>query len=122
HLIDISRIEELGGIRADNGSLVIGATATHRQIERSPLVLKRLPALAAMEQRLANIRVRNVGTLGGNLCFSDPHSDPATFLLALNDEVEYGVVRLPLSQFLVAPYETALGHGQLLRSIHVPIP
>src|SRR2546430_7604334 len=51
--------------------LVIGSTVTHRQIERSPLVLERLPALAAMERRVANIRVRSMGTLGGNLCFSD---------------------------------------------------
>ena len=67
---------------------MIGATVTHRQIERSPLVLERLPALAAMERQVANVRVRTVGTLAGNLCFSDPHSDPATFLLALDAEVE----------------------------------
>ena len=89
HLVDVKGIEELGGIRAENGTLVIGATATHREIERSSLVLERLPALAAMERDVANIRVRNVGTLGGNLCFSDPHSDPATFLLALDAEVDY---------------------------------
>ena len=68
--------------------LVLGATVTHRQIERSPLVLERLPALASMERQVANVRVRTVGTLAGNLCFSDPHSDPATFLLALDAEVD----------------------------------
>ena len=115
HLVDIKGIEELGGIRAENGTLVIGSTVTHREIERSPLVLERLPALAAMERGVANIRVRNVGTLGGNLCFSDPHSDPATFLLALDAEVELRRRRMPLSEFLVGPYETALEHGQLLR-------
>jgi carbon-monoxide dehydrogenase medium subunit len=87
HLVDVKGIGELGGIRSENGTLVIGATATHREVERSPVVLERLPALAAMERDVANIRVRNVGTLGGNLCFSDPHSDPATFLLALGGEV-----------------------------------
>jgi carbon-monoxide dehydrogenase medium subunit len=122
HLVDIKGIEELGGIRAENGTLVIGSTVTHREIERSPLVLERLPALAAMERRVANIRVRNVGTLGGNLCFSDPHSDPATFLLALDAEVEYDAGRIPLSEFLIGPYETALEHGQLLRSVRIPIP
>ena len=122
HLVDIKGIAELGGIRAENGALVIGATATHREIERAPLVLEQLPALAAMEQRVANIRVRNVGTLGGNLCFSDPHSDPATFLLALDAEVEYGGGRVPLSQFLVGPYETALEDGQLLAAVRIPIP
>jgi carbon-monoxide dehydrogenase medium subunit len=126
HLVDIKAIDELGGIRAENGTLVIGSTVTHREIERSPVVLERLPALAAMERRVANIRVRNVGTLGGNLCFSDPHSDPATFLLALDAEVEYGAPheakRVPLSEFLVGPYETALGHGQLLASVRIAFP
>jgi aerobic carbon-monoxide dehydrogenase medium subunit len=122
HLVDIKGIEELGGVRAENGALVIGSTVTHREIERAPLVLERLPALAAMERDVANIRVRNVGTLGGNLCFSDPHSDPATFLLALDAEVDYDGARVPLSEFLVGPYETALRHGQLLSAVRIPMP
>lgn len=122
HLVDIKGINELGGIRAENGTIVIGATVTHREIERSPLVLERLPTLARMERTVANIRVRNVGTLGGNLCFSDPHSDPATFLLALDAAVEYDSRRMPLSDFLVGPYETALEHGQLLRAVRIPVP
>lgn len=122
HLVDIKGIEELGGIRAENGTLVIGSTVTHREIETSPLVLEQLPAFAAMARGVANIRVRNVGTLGGNLCFSDPHSDPATFLLALDAEVEHDAGRLPLSEFLVGPYETALQHEQILRSVRIPIP
>lgn len=122
HLVDIRRIDELGGIRADNGSLVIGATSTHREIERSALILERLPALAAMERRVANIRVRNAGTLGGNLCFSDPHSDPATFLLALDAQAEWGSQRASLAEFLIGPYETALKPGELLRAIHIPVP
>jgi carbon-monoxide dehydrogenase medium subunit len=75
-----------------------------------------------MERRVANIRVRNVGTLGGNLCFSDPHSDPATFLLALDAEAEYDGRRVPLSEFLVGPYETALPHGALLAAVRIPVP
>src|SRR5204862_6425479 len=110
----IDGISALRGIRADNGTLVIAAGSTHREIETSPVVLERLPALAAMERRVANLRVRNTGSLGGNLCFSDPHSDPATFLLALDAEPEYEGRRMPLSEFLVGPYETALRHGQLL--------
>jgi carbon-monoxide dehydrogenase medium subunit len=122
HLVDIKRIGELGGIRAENGAVVVGSTVTHREIERSPLVLELLPSLAAMERRVANIRVRNVGTLGGNLCFSDPHSDPATFLLALDAEAEFDGRRVPLSEFLVGPYETALRHGQLLAAVRIPVP
>jgi aerobic carbon-monoxide dehydrogenase medium subunit len=122
HLVAIDRITTLRGIQADNGNLVIGSASTHREIESSPLVLERLPALAAMERKVANIRVRNVGTLGGNLCFSDPHSDPATFLLALDAETEWEGHRAPLSEFLIGPYQTALSPGKLLRTIRIPLP
>ncbi len=119
HLVDTKAIPELAGIREDGDVLVLGATATHRQIERSELVLARLPALAAMERQVANVRVRTVGTLAGNLCFSDPHSDPATFLLALDAEVESRrgdgpVRRRPLHAFLGGPYEPVLEHGELV--------
>jgi carbon-monoxide dehydrogenase medium subunit len=127
HLVDTKAIAELGGISQDGDALVLGATVTHRQIERSTLVLDRLPALAAMERQVANIRVRTVGTLVGNLCFSDPHSDPATFLLALDAEVESRrgdgeLRRRPLHAFLQGPYEPALEHGELVLRVRVPIP
>jgi carbon-monoxide dehydrogenase medium subunit len=127
HLVDTKSIDELAGIREDGDVLVLGATVTHRQIERSPLVLGRLPALASMERQVANIRVRTVGTLAGNLCFSDPHSDPATFLLALDAEVESrrgdgSTRRRPLADFLGGPYEPVLEHGELVLSVRVPVP
>jgi carbon-monoxide dehydrogenase medium subunit len=122
HLVDIRHVADLGGIRLDHGTLTIGATATHREIERSPVVRDALPALAAMERHVANLRVRNAGTLGGNLCFSDPHSDPATFLLALDAEAEWDGRRAPLADFLVGPYQTKLEQGQLLRAVHIPLP
>jgi carbon-monoxide dehydrogenase medium subunit len=125
HLVDLKGIEELSAVRAENGALVVGAAVTHRELERSPLVLERLPALAAMERRVANLRVREVGTLGGNLCFSDPHSDPATFLLALDAEVECRrggepSRRLPIADFVLGPYQTALRDGEVLVSVHIP--
>lgn len=125
HLIDLKRIEELGGLRADDGALVIGAAVTHRELERSTLVRARLPALATMERSVANLRVREVGTLGGNLCFSDPHSDPATFLLAVDAEVECRrgreqPRRLPIAEFVVGPYQTSLEHGELLTAVRIP--
>jgi carbon-monoxide dehydrogenase medium subunit len=127
HLVDTKAIDELAGIREDGDSLVLGATVTHRQIERSALVLQRLPALAAMERQVANVRVRTVGTLAGNLCFSDPHSDPATFLLTLDAEVESrrgdgSTRRRALADFLGGPYEPVLEHGELVLSIRVPVP
>ncbi len=125
HLVDLKQIEELEGIRAEDGELVIGAAVTHRKLERSDVVRERLPALAAMERRVANLRVREVGTLGGNLCFSDPHSDPATFLLALDAEVECRrggetARRIPISDFVVGPYQTSLREGDVLTSVRIP--
>jgi carbon-monoxide dehydrogenase medium subunit len=127
HLIDLKGVEELGGVRAENGSLVVGGTMTHRELERSELVRERLPALAAMERKVANLRVREVGTLGGNLCFSDPHSDPATFLLALDAEVECrrggeAVRRVPIGAFVAGPYQTALREGEVLTAVRIPVP
>ena len=89
HLIDCKRLPELKGLDLqDDNEWVIGAATTHRQIELSADVANHLPELAALERTLANVRVRNAGTLGGNLCFAEPHSDPATLLMALEASVE----------------------------------
>jgi carbon-monoxide dehydrogenase medium subunit len=78
-----------------------------------------------MERRVANVRVRSVGTLGGNLCFSDPHSDPATFLLASGAELvcRRGAAErtIPIGEFVRGPYETALGPHELLTEIRIPV-
>lgn len=124
HLVDVKRIEELQTLEAEDGVLRIGAAVPHRAIERSPLVRERWPALAQMERGVANIRVRNAGTLGGNLCFSDPHSDPATFLLAAEAHMEAqrgGTARkIPIHDFVRGPYETALEDGELLVAVQLP--
>jgi len=122
-LVDIKRIPELGEINA-NGELSIGGAVTHRALERSDVVLRDWPALAEMERHVGNVRVRNTGTIGGNLCFADPHSDPATFLLAVGGELtlQRGSAsrRLPVGEFVRGPYMTALEPGELLVSVHVP--
>lgn len=127
HLVDVKAIDELRRLEVAEGALRIGAAVTHRELERAPLVRTGWPALAEMERDVANVRVRTSGTLGGNLCFSDPHSDPATFLLAADAEAVCrrggGPVRtLPLSEFLRGPFETALEAGELLVSVRVPRP
>ena len=126
-LVDVKQIDELGGIEADAGGLRIGATVTHRALERSAIVRERWPSLAEMERGVANLRVRNVGTIGGNLCFADPHSDPATWLLAAGGEVSMRrggapARRLAIADFVRGPYETALEDGELLLAVHVPEP
>jgi carbon-monoxide dehydrogenase medium subunit len=126
HLVDVKGIDELAGIDAGD-ELRIGATTTHRQIERSPLVAVRWPSLAAMERAVGNLRVRNVGTIGGNLCFADPHSDPATYLVAAGGAVSVrrgGAAerRIPIEEFVTGPFATSLASGELLSAVHVPAP
>jgi carbon-monoxide dehydrogenase medium subunit len=124
HIVDLKRVPELRALEAENGSLRIGAGVTHLELERSPVVRERWPALVRMEQTVANIRVRAAGTIGGNLAFADPHSDPATFLLACEATVALqgraGGRELPVDQFLLGPYDTALRPGELLRHVEVP--
>jgi aerobic carbon-monoxide dehydrogenase medium subunit len=123
-LVDLKGIEELSGIEA-NGDLRIGAASTHREIERFPQVRERWPSLAAMESNVANLRVRNVGTIGGNLCFADPHSDPATYLMAAGGSVTVRrggqtARRIPIEDFTRGRYQTILAPGELLTAVHVP--
>lgn len=124
-LIDLKAIEELRGIGAeDGGGLRIGAVTTHREIENAPLVRERLPGLARLEQHVANVRVRNAGTLGGNLAFAEPHSDPATFLLACGAELELagadGRRRLGVADLVLGPLFTAREPEEILVAIRIP--
>jgi carbon-monoxide dehydrogenase medium subunit len=124
HLVDVKPIAELAGISIVDGYLHIGGAVTHRTIERSPLVASGWRELAAMEGKLANVRVRSVGTLGGNLAFADPHSDPATWLLAAGARLVLGLAdarrTLPMADFVLGPYATALRPGELVVAIEVP--
>jgi aerobic carbon-monoxide dehydrogenase medium subunit len=124
HLVDLKRVDGLRGIEAVGGGVRIGAAATHREIEMSAALRARYPEMPAMISRVANLRVRSVGTLGGNLCFADPHSDPASFLMAVGATLvcQRGEAtrRVPAGQFLTGPYQTALAPGELLTAVELP--
>jgi aerobic carbon-monoxide dehydrogenase medium subunit len=125
HLVDLKRIDGLAGITAgQDGTLRIGAAATHHQIETSATVRARYPELSATLSRVANLRVRSVGTLGGNLCFADPHSDPASFLIAVGATMicqrGQAARRVSADAFLVGPYQTVLDPGELLVAVELP--
>jgi carbon-monoxide dehydrogenase medium subunit len=128
HLIDIKRIPGLNDIAfdAERRELTIGAVATHRDVERSPLVRQSLPALAKLEAAVANIRVRNAGTIGGNLCFAEPHSDPATLLSALDARLTLvaasGARQVQMASFTTGLMETARRHEEILVAITIPEP
>lgn len=125
NLIDIKAVKELSYIQFDpKKGLRIGAATTHRQIEKSPLIKKHYPVLFDMEQNLASVQTRNWGTIGGNLAHADPAGDPGTVLIALkatviiaNKEKERTI---PLEEFFVDYFETALREGELLLEIQVP--
>jgi aerobic carbon-monoxide dehydrogenase medium subunit len=126
HLVDVKTISDLSKIELKKGSLMIGSTATHRAIERSPAVKENLPVLAQMETKVANVRVRASGTLGGNLCFAEPHSDPATLLLALGARARVqgnaGSKTLGIDKLITGAYETSLAADELLVGVEIPIP
>jgi carbon-monoxide dehydrogenase medium subunit len=123
HLIDVKRVPGLDTITATDGDLSIGATAHHRAVERSPLVHERCPVVAGVARHVANVRVRNVGTVGGNLAFADPHSDLATLFLALEGTVTLwsrrGERELTLPQFMRGAYETARAKDEVLTAVRL---
>ncbi len=125
-LVDCKRIPELRGLSERGGTIRIGAGTTHDELERSDLIRDALPELAALEGQIANRRIRIAGTLGGNLCFADPNSDPMTLLTALGATLEIagpdGRRTVDILDFAHAPYDSALEPDDLLVSIDVTAP
>jgi carbon-monoxide dehydrogenase medium subunit len=124
-LVNIKKLG-LNQIKRDNGALRIGALCTHRQLETSPELHRVLPALVKLERNVANVRVRQAGTLGGNVCFAEPHADPGTLLIALGAKMiaEKGATKREIAaeDFFVDAYETRLAAEELLTEIEVPVP
>ncbi|MEE8518044.1 MAG: xanthine dehydrogenase family protein subunit M [Dehalococcoidia bacterium] len=127
-LVNVKTIAGLDAITTDaDGNLHIGPAATHSTLESSPVILERFPLLAEVEHRVANVRVRNVGTIGGNICFAEPHSDPATVFNLFGTDVEIagpqGRRMVDIGDLQAGPYETAIGDDEMLTDIVVqPIP
>jgi carbon-monoxide dehydrogenase medium subunit len=126
HLIDLKQIPELNGIRHDAGEIVIGALVSHFRLATDPLIARVLPAYAALSDGIANIRVRVAGTLGGNLCFAEPHADPPALLAALGASVTLvsaeGSRSVPVADFIEAEFTTVRRDDELLTAIRIPVP
>ena len=125
HIIDLKGIAVLRGVSArSDGGLSIGALSTHHELANHPLVLGKLPAYAVLSANIANIRVRAAGTLGGNLCFAEPHADPPAMLCALNAELVLaspaGERRMLLADFVLGELSTARASDEVLVRIEVP--
>lgn len=124
-LVSLGKLDELRRISFDKrNGLSIGALARHADIANSPVVREHFPVIAHMAARLANPQVRNRGTLGGNLCYADPATDPPACLLAHEASVviagKAGERVLPMEEFLVDFYTTALEPTEILTHIRVP--
>jgi len=125
HIIGLRKVQELQGIqKLPNGGLQIRAMATHRQAEISPDVQNYCQALANNFSRVATIRIRNQGTVGGNLAHADPAQDPPPMLIALGGEAvvasKTGQRRIPLDEFFTDFFETSMQPGEVLVSIDLP--
>lgn len=126
YLVDIKGVSELSYIKDGKEGLKLGATTTHRAIEKSAVIKGKYPVLAEMETRLASIQTRNWGTIGGNICHADPAGDPAPVLIALNATLTMastkGARSMPVEDFSLDYFETALEPGELLTEIQIPAP
>jgi xanthine dehydrogenase FAD-binding subunit len=124
-LLNIRRIEELGGIAAKGGEIRIGATTTFSEIRRSAVLADIAPVLVQAAERFASEQIRNAASVGGNICNASPAGDMIPPLLVLGAAVELacwqgGAVqtrRVPLEQFFVRPGRTVMRAEELLTAV-----
>lgn len=121
YLVDVKRLPGVAELTADGDGVRIGAAVTHRRVHSDPLVRERLPLLVEAVRQIANVRVRNQGTLGGNISFCDPHSDPMTPLLVyeatVTAESSRGSRELAFDDFVQGIWKTALDQDEVVTSV-----
>ena len=109
-----------------NGSLSIGPMVTHRAIEKSEVIRKNFSALADAVDYLGSVQIRNVATIGGNVCTAAPSADTATPLLVLGTQVKIKNLKeertLPLEEFFKGPGESTLKKGEMVKELLIPKP
>lgn len=124
HVISLRGVPGLDEIKNTGGELRIGAMVTHRAIERSNLVRERYSLLSDAVDNLGSVQVRNVATVGGNICNAAPSADTAGPLLALDAalliEGPCGERSVPLKDFFHGPGKSALAGNEILKEIVIP--
>lgn len=126
NLVDLTMIEALRGIWEKAGEIYIGAATTLSQLERSKIIAERAPALWAAATSIGSVQIRNLGTIGGNLCNASPAADTAPPLLTLNavadiaSEDEWRTI--PLHSLFAGPKLTSLKPWELLTHVRFPTP
>lgn len=125
-LLAVAGLPGMRGVARTDGTIRIGAAMTHAELAASPDLRAAVPVLAETFAHVATQRVRNVGTVGGNLAHANPHQDPPTTLLALGASVvargPAGERTIPLDDFFLDYFETALEPDEVLTGIEVPVP
>jgi aerobic carbon-monoxide dehydrogenase medium subunit len=123
-LISLGRIPGLTAIHKADDGLHCGSLALLREVAATPIVRQDYPALAQAGEVVGNVRIRNQATLGGNLAEADYASDPPAVLLALDASVvaasATGSRTLPLSEFFLGFYSTALEPAEIITEVIVP--
>src|SRR5437016_12314958 len=124
-LINIKKMSQLKGIKYDaSEGLTIGALVTHREIETSAMVREKVPVLSDAEREVANIRVRNMGTIGGNLASGEPLTDLSQIFIALEARAEItgpgGQRTILLEELFVDFYQTNVADDEILTDGVIP--
>lgn len=125
-LIDLGRIPDLGGVRIDGKTLVIGALTVHADVASSELVRQHVPGLAEAASAIGDVQVRNRGTIGGSVAHADPAADLPVILTALDASFALqsvsGKRMVGADDFFVDFFTTALAPNEVLTEIRVPLP
>jgi carbon-monoxide dehydrogenase medium subunit len=123
-IVDVNRIEGLGGVRAEGGEVRIGALARYADLEFSPVVAERLPLLAEAVAYVGDRQVRNRGTLGGSLAQADPSGEMPLVALALEASVSVlgpgGDRVVPAGELFLGPYQTSLEPDEMITEVAFP--
>lgn len=125
HLVDLNFISGTSFIREDSGTLRLGAMTRHAEIEHSALA-KKIPVLHDCAAGIADVQVRNRGTIGGSLAEADPSGDWANALITLDTTIHClgpsGARKVALKDFILDAYTTALAHDELVTEVEVKVP
>ena len=122
HLIDLRHVAALAGVQRDDDTILIGATTTHAEVARAPLVTEAIPALAGLAGSIGDPMVRNRGTIGGSVANNDPAADYPSAVLSLAATIHTQRRTIPADDFFTGLYETALEAGEIVTAVAFPIP
>ncbi|MDG6997397.1 MAG: xanthine dehydrogenase family protein subunit M [Nitrososphaerota archaeon] len=126
-LLDISKVKSMRGISYDEKTgLRIGSMTTHLEIEQSEIISRWYPSLREAFHTIGNVRIRTVGTIGGNLAYAEPQCNPPAILAALGADIHVtgteGDRTAPADSFILGIFESVLKPGEVITEVTIPPP